>query len=248
MAVYRYHDSQGKLIFEKLRYEPKRFVQRRPNGKGGYEYKLGDARKPLYRLPELLVSKYIAICEGEKDCDNVLAVLRKGKEIAATTNFDGAGKWRDEDSVYFAGKQVVIIADNDEIGRKHAQRVAASIHPYAAGIRVVNLPGLGDHEDVSDYLASGHSSDELLQELKKAPQWFPLGSRKNYSCPPRPSLLKSRIRLIGWWTKLSNEAQTGSLQRTRKRAKAGLLSTSLFRFRLVASGLGSPFLDPSGWP
>ena len=119
-----------------MRYEPKRFLQRKPNGKGGYEYKLGDIHKPLYRLPELLISKYIIICEGEKDCDNVLAAL-KGKEIAATTNFDGAGKWRDEDSVYLAGKQVVIVADCDEIGRKHAQRVAASIHPHAVGIRIV---------------------------------------------------------------------------------------------------------------
>lgn len=172
VAVYQYHDAQGKIVFEKLRYEPKRFLQRKPNGKGGYEYKLGNARKPLYRLPELLISKYIIICEGEKDCDNVLAAV-KGKEIATTTNFDGAGKWRDEDSVYFAGKQVVIVADNDEIGRKHTQRVAASIHPHAVGIRVVNLPELKEHEDVSDYLAAGHSGEELLQELKKAPQWFP---------------------------------------------------------------------------
>jgi hypothetical protein len=68
---------------------------------------------------------------------------------------------------------VVIVADNDEIGRKHAQQVAASVYPYAAGIRIVNLPGLAEHEDVSNYLAVGHSGVELLQELKKGPQWFP---------------------------------------------------------------------------
>jgi CHC2 zinc finger len=51
VAVYPYHDAQGKMLFEKRRYEPKRFVQCKPNGKGGYEYKLGDIRKPLYRLP-----------------------------------------------------------------------------------------------------------------------------------------------------------------------------------------------------
>ncbi len=172
VAVYQYRDAQGKLVFEKLRYEPKRFLQRKPNGKGSYEYKLGDVRKPLYHLPELLVSKYIIICEGEKDCDNVLAAL-KGKEIATTTNFDGAGKWRNEDSVYFAGKQVVIVADNDEIGRKHAERVAASVYPHATGIRIFNPPGLTEHQDVSNYLAAGHSGEELLQEIKKAAQWFP---------------------------------------------------------------------------
>jgi hypothetical protein len=171
VAVYQYHDAQGKLAFEKLRFEPKRFLQRKPNGKG-YDYKLGDIRKPLYRLPEVLESRYIIICEGEKDCDNVLAAL-KGKGVAATTNFDGAGKWRDEDSIYLAGKQVVIVVDNDEIGRKHGNRVAASVYPYAVGVRIVTLPGLDDHGDASDYLAAGHSGEELLQEMKTAPQWYP---------------------------------------------------------------------------
>src|SRR6266567_1078345 len=41
-VIYQYHDAKGKLVFEKLRYEPKRFLQRKPNGTGGYEYKLGD--------------------------------------------------------------------------------------------------------------------------------------------------------------------------------------------------------------
>lgn len=182
VAVYPYYDAHGKLLFEKLRYEPKRFVQRKPSEKGGYEYKLGDIRKPLYRLPELLVSKYIIVCEGEKDCDNVLAAL-KGKGVATTTNFDGAGKWRDEDSVYFAGKQVVILADNDEIGRTHAQKVAASVYPYAAGIRTVNLPGLAEHQDVSNYLSAGHSGEELLQEMKRAAQWFPRKDQQKLFVP-----------------------------------------------------------------
>jgi hypothetical protein len=52
-AVYKYHDANGAIIFEKVRYPGKRFVQRKPNGKAGYEYKLGDCTKPLYRLPEV---------------------------------------------------------------------------------------------------------------------------------------------------------------------------------------------------
>jgi hypothetical protein len=38
VAVYPYYDAHGKLLFEKLRYEPKRFVQRKPSEKGGYEF------------------------------------------------------------------------------------------------------------------------------------------------------------------------------------------------------------------
>lgn len=174
-AIYQYRDAQGAVVFEKMRYPGKRFVQRKPNGKGGYDYKLGDISKPLYRLPELLVANQIVICEGEKDCDNVMRAFGEkasSQHLAATTNFDGAGKWNSRDSMFFAGKKVVILPDQDEIGRKHAQRVAESIYPYVVGIRVVELPGLEDHGDVSDYLKT-HSADALIAEIRRAPQWRP---------------------------------------------------------------------------
>ncbi len=40
-AVYQYMDERGLLLFEKVRMPGKRFVQRKPDGKGGYDYKLG---------------------------------------------------------------------------------------------------------------------------------------------------------------------------------------------------------------
>ena len=39
-TIYGYRDAQGHVVFEKLRHEPKRFVQRRSDGEGGYIYKL----------------------------------------------------------------------------------------------------------------------------------------------------------------------------------------------------------------
>jgi 5S rRNA maturation endonuclease (ribonuclease M5) len=177
VAVYPYYDAQGHLVFEKLRYEPKRFVQRRPLGNGRYEYRLDGVEKPLYRLPELLTANEIFVCEGEKDCDNVLAAFAEHAtgtiRIAATTNFAGAGKWRDEDSKYFAGKRVVILPDNDEPGRRHAEIVARSVQKFAVGVKVVALPGLPDKGDVSDWLGAGHSTDELIAEIKKTPSWSP---------------------------------------------------------------------------
>jgi len=177
VAVYKYVDAQGQLLFEKLRYEPKRFVQRRPVGNGHYEYKLDGIEKPLYRLPELLIANEIFVCEGEKDCDNVLAAFAEraigNVRIAATTNFGGAGKWSDEDSKYFAGKRVVILADNDEAGRRHAEMVARSVQKFAVGVKVVELPDLPEKGDVSDWLEAGHGPEELLAEIKKAPQWHP---------------------------------------------------------------------------
>lgn len=178
-AVYPYHDAYGQLLFEKLRLPGKHFTQRRPDGKGGYEYKLGEIDKPLYRLPEILVSNDIAICEGEKDADNVRALGLSDRDnnifFTATTNFDGAGKWRDSYAPFFAGKRVAIFPDNDEIGRQHAQQVARSVQPYAAGVKIVALPGLEEKGDVSDYLKT-HTAADLLTEIKKAPQWRPVQS------------------------------------------------------------------------
>jgi 5S rRNA maturation endonuclease (ribonuclease M5) len=175
-VTYQYHDANGRLVFEKLRYPGKPFVQRKPSGKNGWEYKLGDCEKPLYRLPEVLVANEIIVCEGEKDANNVSALnlghRDAGVFVAAMTNFDGAGKWREEYAPYFLGKKVVIFPDNDEPGRKHAEQVARSIFPYAAGVKLVALPGLPEKGDVSDFLKD-HSAADVIAEIKRAPQWHP---------------------------------------------------------------------------
>jgi hypothetical protein len=176
-AAYQYHDAAGRLVFEKLRYPGKRFVQRKPDGKGGWVYRLeGVNRKPLYNLPSVLVANEIIIAEGEKDADNAVKALKSlpagGMSLAGTTNFDGAGKWKYSESVYFAGKRVVICEDNDEVGRKHAQQVAASVFPFALGVKVIRFPELQEHGDVSDFLKT-HTPQDLVELIKKTPQWHP---------------------------------------------------------------------------
>jgi putative DNA primase/helicase len=177
-ATYQYFDAAGKLAFEKVRYPGKRFSQRRPDGKNGWIYKLDSVgRKPLYNLPSVLTANEIVVAEGEKDADNAAKALKacagvSGAFVAGTTNFDGAGKWKDTESVFFAGKRVVIFEDNDEIGRKHAQQVAASVYPFALGVKVIQFPELPEHGDVSDFLKTG-TAEQLVERVKKTPQWRP---------------------------------------------------------------------------
>jgi phage/plasmid primase-like uncharacterized protein len=59
--------------------------------------------------------------------------------IAATTCPGGAGKWRDEYNQHFKDASVVIIGDNDEPGRKHAQDVARALASVAARVHVLDL-------------------------------------------------------------------------------------------------------------
>jgi len=156
--AYQYRDERGALLYEALRMEPKDFRQRRPAPGGGWDWKLGDTRRVLYRLPELIKSAPRAawIVEGEKDADNLAAI-----GLVATTNAGGAGKWRPEYSAALKGRRVFILPDNDEPGRKHAQLVTESLTNIAASVRVIDLPGLPPKGDVSDWLAAGGTRAQL---------------------------------------------------------------------------------------
>ena len=137
-ATYDYLDERRALLYQVVRYDPKGFRQRRPDGSGGWTWKLGDARRVLYRLPELqaaMPDAPVFIVEGEKDADN-LARLR----LIATTNSGGAGKWRDEYGEVLRGRQVVILPDSDEPGHKHAWEVARALAGVAASVKVLELP------------------------------------------------------------------------------------------------------------
>ena len=161
-----YRDEQGTLLSQAVRYEPKAFKQRRPDSKGGWIWNLDGVRRVPYRLPELMAAdpaQWVHIPEGEKDADSL---ARLG--LAATTNSEGGGKWRDELSPYLKGRRVAILPDNDALGQAHAQGVARKLAPYAAEVRIVNLPGLPDKGDVSDWLAQGHTKEELVALVEAA--------------------------------------------------------------------------------
>src|SRR5437899_8458002 len=93
LAMYDYTDEKGALLYQVVRFAPKNFRQRRPDGLGGWTWNLNGTRRVLYHLPQLRAAiaagKRVFIVEGEKD---VAAVERAG--YAATCNSGGAGKWR----------------------------------------------------------------------------------------------------------------------------------------------------------
>ena len=159
VAVYRYTDEDGHLLFEVLRTAEKRFIQRRPDStrKGGWDWRLGDVRRPVYRLPEVLeaihAGQTIFVTEGEKDVE---AIRRTGS--AATCNPHGAGKWRKEHAEALRDADVVVIADRDEPGYKHARAVVKSLDGIAQRVRLTESK-VG--KDAADHLAAGLPLEEL---------------------------------------------------------------------------------------
>lgn len=164
-AIYKYHDAKRQLLFEVVRYTPKAFKQRRPDGRGGYIWNLKGIAPVLYHLPDITNAitrgDAIYITEGEKDADALVSL-----GLVATTNAMGAGKWRDCYSNALRDADVVIIPDADAPGRKHASEVAASCYGKAESIKMLELQ---DAKDITDWLERGHTAEELRQLIDNCP-------------------------------------------------------------------------------
>jgi 5S rRNA maturation endonuclease (ribonuclease M5) len=159
-AVYDYRDEQGALLFQVLRTADKQFRQRVPDptAKSGWTWRLGDVRRVLYRLPELVAAveegREVWIVEGEKD---VHALERAG--VTATCNSGGAGKWRPEYAAFLIEASVTIVADRDGPGQAHARHVAQELTGIASSVRVVEA---AEGKDVADHLAAGLALEQVV--------------------------------------------------------------------------------------
>ena len=174
VAAYQYTDEQGKLLFEKIRFDPKGFSLRSPAGRAGsFKENVQGVRRVLYRLPEIIKAVErnlpVFICEGEKDCDRLASL-----KLVATCNFDGAGqhgdktkpyagKWMVEYGEVLRGAEVVIIADKDAPGRAHAADIACKLKAVAKRVAVLELPDVGDKavKDTSDFFGSGGTLEDF---------------------------------------------------------------------------------------
>lgn len=168
IASFVYMQQDGTPYLKVLKYNTKpRFSQHHWTGLG-WESGKPDGDPILYRMPELLMSVHdtVFVVEGEKDADRLTAL-----GFVATTNPEGAGKWRDCFNHFLSGKTVHILSDNDDVGRKHSQDVARSLYGVAGSVRVVSLPGLPEKGDVSDWLDAGGDPETLLQLCERAQEW-----------------------------------------------------------------------------
>jgi putative DNA primase/helicase len=170
VGTYIYRDRDGEPVYRVLRWDPKSFSQQRYDAVSG-QFVGGDGtmsaipRVP-YRLPELQVAAGpILICEGEKDCDRLAEI-----GIMATTAPEGAGKWPQVFGPrYFTDSDVVVVPDNDDAGRDHARKVAQNLMPVAVRVRILELSGLSEKGDASDWLDAGGTAEQLRVLIDGAP-------------------------------------------------------------------------------
>lgn len=167
-TTYAYTDADGKELYYVDRYErrqkdgdkiEKSFVQRSPTAEN-----LDGIKRVLYNLPAVVKSQRVFIVEGEKDVETMRRL-----NLVATTNSGGGKYWQRDFNAVFEGKDVVIIPDNDEVGKAHAASLVAQLKPIAASVKCVEVSKL-PKGDVTDYIEKeGGTVASLLEMVEAAP-------------------------------------------------------------------------------
>ena len=194
-ATYNYKDEKGNVLYQVVRYNPKGFSQRRPDGNDDWIWNMKGVNPVPYHLPEIIKAiEPVLIVEGEKDVESL---RRMG--FTATTSPMGAGKWRESYNKYLKGKEVILIPDHDQPGYQHCQRIGQSLRGIAGKIKWLELPGLEEKEDISDWIEKekGNTKDKLLQLIEAAPDFVPEKyDEKEKTGKSVNSMLKDRTKSI----------------------------------------------------
>ena len=163
---YVYRNLDGEESFSILRSDPKDFRPLNPDG----HLDLQGVQKIPYRLPELQAAiqqgNPVFLVEGEKDSN-------RGTEagLCCTTFPGGAGKWRGEYAEYFFDADVLLVPDNDEAGLTGMKLIADELTSVASRVRVLELPGLSEKEDLSNWLSIPGNDKKKLMELVETKAW-----------------------------------------------------------------------------
>lgn len=154
-------DSYGNYAFFKLRQDPNYGNEKitYPKGIEAQIYDWENLTKPNISL---------VICEGELD-----RLLLVSKGISAITSTHGAGTFKEEWAETLIKnketKAVYVCFDNDEAGRKGAERVAKMVENGGFETYIITLPPeVGEHGDITDYFIKvGGSVDDLFGKYAK---------------------------------------------------------------------------------
>jgi RecA-family ATPase len=196
---YDYTNLNGKLVYQVRRFEPKKFTQRRPDGRGGWiTTKVFEGiSRVLYRWPELAaeLAAYpeapIFCTEGEKDCDNVRALDLFATCVAGSV-------WTPEIAAVLKDRDVIFLEDNDEAGRENAAKAGLALHSIAKSVRVASFPDLPEKGDVSDWIRldpEKHNAEALVAHCRNAPLFDPNAATPSPILEPLPFIDMSTWRV-----------------------------------------------------
>ena len=169
VETYDHYDENGNFVYQIVRYFPKSFSYRVKGDDGKWIYNTEGIKKILYRLPELIKAdkdKPIIFVEGGKDVNNVRKL-----GLESTTYFLVKGEWPEEFNKYFKDRIVILCPDNDDTGRQCSFNIGKSLSGVAKQVKWLELPGLTDKEDISDWIKKGGTAEDLQKLIDAAPDF-----------------------------------------------------------------------------
>ncbi len=164
-ASWVYFNAGGEPVGMVIRWDlPDGSKTIRPVARTADGWQIGAIGKPrpLYNLPGLADAGRIVVVEGEKAAD-----AARSLGFQATTSSGGAEAPHATDWQPLAGKDVWILPDNDDPGRKYAVAVTAILAALspAPTVRILDLPGLTTKGDIVDWIAD-HGTDADATALR----------------------------------------------------------------------------------
>jgi len=205
VRTHRWRDANGSLVWERLRYEPKDFRVRRPDGNGGWIWNI-DGVLPMWYNADLIAvasegDRIIWVFEGEHDADEGTGVGVLGTTTGSVTS------WKPELAAQLAGWCIRIVPHQDDEGQGYGQAVASRLHGVAASVRIVRLPGM-THKgaDFADWVAAGGTKEALFALAEAAPEWVPGDSSPLAAVGVKPA---RRVLVPAWPDPLAAEALHG---------------------------------------
>lgn len=163
-AKWDYFDAKGHLIACVYRYDPESGKEFRPWDVKARKYQAPNPR-PLYNQPQMVTSKQVILCEGEKAAQ---ALINTG--ICATTAMNGAkAPIEKTDWTPLAGKDVIIWPDKDKSGWEYAENVGETLKEVGAAKITILYPRdeWPDKYDAADAVTEGVSIPDFLINAKR---------------------------------------------------------------------------------
>lgn len=143
-----------------------------PHATGGKQKMLnlpGHGSPAVLAFTETLAGNSLPVVVTEGELDALLLWQESAGRLAVVTGTGGAGTPPPDVSA-LRGREVWVAYDNDDAGRKGAEKFAARAKAAGAHVRVLDLARLGlsgDGADVSDYLLRGGTVEALLAEMER---------------------------------------------------------------------------------
>lgn len=168
--IFEYHDAKGTLLGAVCRWEfpPPREKEIRPAIRvaNGWRWAGFPTPRPLYRLSDLSAhaDRPVLVVEGEKTADCGREIIEK---FVVVTWPGGVETPKLADWSPLKGRNVTLMPDNDEAGKRAMWVVADNLVPIAKSVRIVALPSWAPPKwDLADPIPEGLDLDQLLASAR----------------------------------------------------------------------------------